>query len=93
MYAALCSGYVKHCRVYYIWYGTWPKGDKSASDTTTVKILEDLIQSLGGSCAWSTTTTYTDKYGTPISNALNFAGSIFVTSGSACYKVKPVAPS
>eukprot|EP00884_Botryococcus_braunii_P005007 jgi/Botrbrau1/14507/Bobra.0350s0012.1 len=73
-------------RFYYIWYGNWPVGNKSPSDKTTVKILEDLAQSLGNSCIWSTTTTYTNGNGVPIISALNFAGSIFVPKGSACYQ-------
>eukprot|EP00884_Botryococcus_braunii_P017798 jgi/Botrbrau1/4701/Bobra.0218s0022.1 len=77
-------------RFYYIWYGTWPIGNKSPTDTTTVKILEDLAKSLGGSCIWSTTTTYTDRNGVPISNSLNFAGSISVTQRHVCYQTSTI---
>eukprot|EP00884_Botryococcus_braunii_P005005 jgi/Botrbrau1/14505/Bobra.0350s0010.1 len=73
-------------RFYYIWYGSWPVGNKSPRDKTTVKILEDLAQSLGNSCIWSTTTTYTNANNVRITSALNFAGSIFVRKGSACYQ-------
>jgi hypothetical protein len=62
-------------------------GNKSAKDTTTVKILEDLGKSLGGSCAWSTMTTYYDQNARKLTNTLNFAGSVMVPSVSPCFKV------
>eukprot|EP00884_Botryococcus_braunii_P003778 jgi/Botrbrau1/13400/Bobra.0082s0007.1 len=77
---------VSRLRVYYVWYGNWAIGDKSRNDLTTVKILEDFAQSLGGSGLWATTATYTDSNGVPISTGLDFAGSVSVVPGSSCHK-------
>lgn len=72
---------------YYVWYGTWPVGDKSVNDSTTVKILEDLAKSLYNSCWWSTTGFYTDANGTHITFRPTFGGSVFVPPGSSCFVV------
>ena len=56
--------------VYFIWYGSW-------SGNTTVSILTDLANSIGGSSYFNINTTYYDGAG-PVSNAVRFAGSVVV---------------
>eukprot|EP00884_Botryococcus_braunii_P005008 jgi/Botrbrau1/14508/Bobra.0350s0013.1 len=73
-------------RFYYIWYGDWPVGDRSPSDSSTVKILEDLANSLPNSCAWSSTASYQEGSGNQLVNDITFAGSIFLPQDSPCWQ-------
>eukprot|EP00884_Botryococcus_braunii_P019678 jgi/Botrbrau1/6394/Bobra.49_1s0012.1 len=79
---------ITNFRFYYVWYGIWPVGNKSPSDSTTVKILEDLALNLFQSCWWGTTATYTDRNRTPVTLRPSFAGSVFVNSISPCFQGK-----
>ncbi len=56
--------------VYYVWYGDW-------QGNTATKILEDLARGIGGSARWATNSTYTDAFGTPVSDTVTFAGRAF----------------
>jgi Phosphate-induced protein 1 conserved region len=56
--------------IYYIWYGSW---------TSTAKtILTDLAENIGGSPYFNINTTYTNKSGTHISNAVKYGGETTV---------------
>ena len=56
--------------IYYIWYGTW---------TSTAKtILTDLAENIGGSPYFNINTSYTNKSGTHVSNAVKFGGETTV---------------
>ncbi len=58
-----------HNTAYFIWYGNW-------ANNTAPAILENFMKHLGGSPYFNINTTYTNRAGTPITNAVKFGGSI-----------------
>ncbi len=58
-----------HNTAYFIWYGNW-----AGNSATT--ILTNMIQHLGGSPYFGINTTYTNRAGTAITNAIKFGGAI-----------------
>jgi hypothetical protein len=56
--------------IYYIWYGTWSSTEKT--------ILTDLAENIGGSPYFNINTTYTNKSGTHVSNAVKYGGETSV---------------
>jgi hypothetical protein len=57
-----------HNSVYYIWYGNWDAGAKT--------ILEDFAKTIGGSPYFNINTSYYNRAGTFVTNAVRFGGSI-----------------
>lgn len=55
--------------VYYIWYGSWSVGDR--------QVLTDLASSIGDSAHYNINTTYYDKLGKRVPNAVSLAGQSF----------------
>jgi hypothetical protein len=55
--------------IYYIWYGNW-------TNNTATTLLPFLAQNIGGSSYFNINTTYYDKSGTHVSNAVGLAGQI-----------------
>jgi hypothetical protein len=64
-----------HNTAYFIWYGNW-----SGNDAPT--ILENMVKHIGGSPWFNINTTYTNRSGLPIDNAMHFGGSINVDSST-----------
>ncbi len=58
-----------HNTAYFIWYGNW-------ANNTAPTILENFMKHLGGSPYFNINTTYTNRAGTAITNAVKFGGSI-----------------
>ena len=75
-------------QIYYIWYGGWGNLNNkgTASRPTTVKVLTDLAQSIGGTPWFNIGTTYTDGNG-PVVNAISYGGRAGITAGSKCWQV------
>jgi hypothetical protein len=57
--------------VYYIWYGGWDPSEPA------IGILENFALNDGGSPYFNIQTSYTDRFGNPINNLVNFGGSVF----------------
>jgi hypothetical protein len=55
--------------VYLVWYGGWT-GDPATG------ILEDLVQAIGGSRYYNINTTYFDRAGHHVTNAVYYGGSV-----------------
>jgi hypothetical protein len=53
--------------IYYIWYGTW--------DASSIGILTDFANNIGGSPYFNINTSYFDSTGTNVSNLVHYAGS------------------
>ncbi|CAL8467418.1 g6956 [Coccomyxa elongata] len=72
--------------IYYIWYGAW--GNLNANGTanrpTTVKVLTDMAQSIGGKPWFGTAGTYSDKNG-KVPNSVKYGGRAIVKNGP-CYQ-------
>ena len=75
-------------QVYYIWYGGWGNLNNkgTAQRPTTVKVLTDMAQSIGGKPWFGTATTYTDQAG-PVVNKIAYGGRTGITSSSKCWQV------
>jgi hypothetical protein len=75
-------------QTYYIWYGGWGnlKNNGTAQRPTTVKVLTDLAQSIGGQSWFNMMTTYTDSNGAVV-NKVAYGGKTGITSGSKCWQV------
>lgn len=74
--------------MYYLWYGGWGNLNNkgTASRPTTVKVLTDMAQSIGGKPWFGMATTYTDGNG-PVVNKIAYGGRAGVTAGSKCWQV------
>ncbi|EIE24427.1 hypothetical protein COCSUDRAFT_65352 [Coccomyxa subellipsoidea C-169] len=68
--------------IYYIWYGAWGNlnNNGTANRPTTVKVLTDMAQSMGGKPWYGTATTYSDKNGA-IPNIVKYGGRAVVKNG------------
>jgi len=64
-----------HNTAYFIWYGNW-----SGNDAPT--ILDNMMKHMGGSPWFNINTTYTNRTGLPITNAVKFGGEINVDSST-----------
>lgn len=75
-------------QVYYIWYGAWGNlNNKGTADRpTTVKVLTDMAQSVGGTPWFGTATTYTDQNGAVV-NKIAYGGRAGITAASKCWQV------
>ena len=75
-------------QVYYIWYGGWGNLNNkgTAARPTTVKVLTDMAQSIGGTPWFNMATSYTDSNG-PVVNKIAYGGRASVTSASKCWQV------
>ncbi|BDA42945.1 probable protein EXORDIUM-like 3 at C-terminar half [Coccomyxa sp. Obi] len=71
--------------VYYVWYGAWGNLNKNgtANRPTTVKVLTDMAQSMGGKPWYKTATTYYDNTG-KVLNKVKYGGRAVVKNGK-CY--------
>ncbi len=58
-----------HNVAYYIWYGNW-------ANNSATTILTTFMQGLGGSPYFNINTTYTNRLGTPVVNAVKYGGAI-----------------
>jgi hypothetical protein len=78
--------------VYFIWYGNWGNlnNNGTASRPTTVKVLTDMIMSIGNTAWMQTATSYSDNSGAATSN-IKYGGRAVIKSGS-CYKVRREIP-
>lgn len=61
--------------VYYIWYGDW-------SNSPAVSILTSFAKHIGGSSYYNINTTYFDGSGNKLTNGVNYAGFINVSSST-----------
>ena len=75
-------------QMYYIWYGAWGNVNNNGTTArpTTVKVLTDMAQSIGGKPWYNTASTYTDSNG-PVPNVMKYGGRATVTAKSPCYQV------
>ena len=76
-------------QVYYLWYGGWGNLNNKGTATrpTTVKVLTDMAQSIGGKPWFNIATTYTDQNG-PVVNKIAYGGRAGITAGSKCWQVR-----
>nr|QOL01142.1 putative extracellular protein CSOL_065 [Pseudococcomyxa simplex] len=72
--------------IYYIWYGAWGNlnNNGTANQPTTVKVLTDMAQSMGGKPWFGTATTYYDNNG-KVPNIVKYGGRAVVKNGP-CYQ-------
>ncbi len=75
-------------QVYYVWYGGWGNLNNkgTAQRPTTVKVLTDMAQSIGGTPWFGTATTYTDQNGAVV-NKIAYGGRAGITASSKCWQV------
>ena len=75
-------------QVYYVWYGGWGNLNNkgTAQRPTTVKVLTDMAQSIGGTPWFGTATTYTDQSGAVV-NKIAYGGRTGITASSKCWQV------
>jgi hypothetical protein len=59
-------------KVNLLWYGTW------SGSSSTVQIVEDFVQHLGGSPYFNINTGYSDTAGGRVKNQVTFGGSVFL---------------
>ncbi|CAL8467417.1 g6955 [Coccomyxa elongata] len=73
--------------VYYIWYGGWGNLNKNgtADRPTTVKVLTDMTQSMGGKPWFGTASTYYDNNG-KVPNKVKYGGRAIVKNNSPCWQ-------
>ena len=76
-------------QIYYIWYGNWGNlaNNGTATRPTTVKVLTDMAQSMGGKPWYNIVTTYYDNGG-KVPNKATYGGRATVGSSSPCYMVR-----
>ena len=76
-------------QVYYVWYGGWGnlKNNGTTQRPSTVKVLTDLAQSIGGQAWFNMMTTYSDSSG-PVVNKITYGGKTGITAGSKCWQVR-----
>lgn len=76
-------------QVYYIWYGGWGnlKNNGTTQRPSTVKVLTDLAQSVGGQAWFNMMTTYSDSNG-PVVNKITYGGKTGITAGTKCWQVR-----
>jgi hypothetical protein len=60
--------------VYFIWYGDWSR-DRAAQN-----LLPEFVRALGGTRWYNINTTYKNKAGQHVANAVHFGGNTFNTS-------------
>lgn len=79
---------MRDVQVYYIWYGGWGNLNNkgTAQRPTTVKVLTDMAQSVGGTPWFGTATTYTDQNGAVV-NKIAYGGRTGITAASKCWQV------
>ena len=80
-------------QLYYVWYGGWGNINNkgTASRPTTVKVLTDMAQSIGGTPWFKIGTTYYDSNG-PLVNKIKYGGRTAITSSSKCWQVCMAIP-
>ena len=76
-------------QIYYIWYGNWGNlaNNGTAALPTTVKVLTDMAQSMGGKPWFNIVTTYYDNAG-KVPNKVTYGGKAAVSASSSCYTVR-----
>ena len=81
-------------QVYYIWYGGWGnlKNNGTTQRPSTVKVLTDLAQSVGGQPWFNMMTTYSDSSGAVV-NKIKYGGKTGITAGTKCWQVRVFALS
>lgn len=81
-------------QVYYLWYGGWGnlKNNGTTQRPSTVKVLTDLAQSVGGQAWFNMMTTYSDSSGAVV-NKITYGGKTGITAGTKCWQVRVFALS
>lgn len=76
-------------QIYYIWYGAWGNLNNNGTATrpTTVKVLTDMAQSIGGKPWFGTATTYSDNNGA-VPNLVKYGGRAAITTRSSCWQAR-----
>ena len=81
--------HLPHAQIYYIWYGAWGNlnNNGTAALPTTVKVLTDMAQSIGGKPWFNIVSTYKDNGG-KVPNKVVYGGRATVSASSKCYTVR-----
>ena len=80
-------------QLYYVWYGGWGNinNQGTASRPTTVKVLTDMAQSIGGTPWFKIGTTYSDQNGNVV-NKIQYGGRTAITASNKCWQVGRAIP-